>query len=236
MKVMVTLSANAGVAIHMEEYRIWVDALHTVKQPGFSSVDVSLQKRMLQCDAFQKPDFIVCTHCHPDHYSEPLIRAAKGLWPNSRVLLPEACIEDQMLIGEREATYKLEDLTLRFLRLPHDGEQYVDCIHYGLLISLRGKTLLIPGDCKTGAEELAEKIGRTKIDLALLNFPWLTLKRGQAFVKDIMKPGQIILYHLPFAEDDCFGYRDAAKKSAHKDECSEVTLLMEPLQRIELYI
>ena len=49
MNVKVTLSANAGVAIHVCGYRIWVDALHTIKQPGFSTVDVPLQRRMLQC-------------------------------------------------------------------------------------------------------------------------------------------------------------------------------------------
>lgn len=232
MKVTVTLSANAGVAIHIGGYRIWVDALHTNKQTGFSAVDITLQKRMLRCEAFEKPDLIVCTHCHPDHFSALLVDSAKKLWPNARILLPEKHFADQILINGNEFIHKYEEMLLRFVRLPHDGEQYRDCIHYGLLITACGKSVLIPGDCKTAAAELAQMIDGQQIDLALLNFPWLTLKRGQRFVDELLKPSQILLYHLPFAQDDTSGYRDAAGRAAQGRENTQ--LLCDPLQCIEL--
>ncbi len=236
MKVTVTLSANAGVAIHIGGFRIWVDALHTQKQPGFSAVDVPLQKQMLQCEAFAMPQLILCTHCHPDHFSESLTRAAKKLWPEAKVLLPEWYFDDQILIRGEEFIHKLDDLSLRFIRLPHEGQQYADCVHYGLQISKRGKTILIPGDCATGAVELAKVIDGYKIDMALLNFPWLTLKKGQTFVDEIMKPSRILLYHLPFVQDDCCGYRDAATKAVQKRKDACAQLLYEPLHTVELEI
>ena len=216
MKVTVTLSANAGVAIHIGGYRIWVDALHTKKQPGFSAVDASLQKRMLQCEAFADPDLILYTHCHPDHYSEALTGEARKLWPRAKVMLPEQSYDGQILIDGGEFIHREDDLMIRFVKLPHEGQQYADCIHYGLLITVNGKTILIPGDCATGAPELQKATEGCRIDLALLNFPWLTLKRGQGFVDEIMKPSQILLYHLPFEWDDEFGYRDAALKAVQK--------------------
>lgn len=230
MKVSVTLSANAGVAIHIGGYRIWVDALHTDRQPGFSAVDVPLQKRMLQCDAFAKPDFILYTHCHPDHFSEKLTRSAQNLWPEAEILLPEKYLAEQILVSGGEFIHRLGDLTLRFFRLPHDGEQYADCIHYGLTITVGGKTVLIPGDCKTAATELAQVISGESIDLALLNFPWLTLKRGQDFVNEYLKASHILLYHLPFTQDDTFGYRQAAQKAAQKLPGTQ--MLWEPLQTL----
>ena len=236
MKVTVTLSANAGVAIYVGGYRIWVDALHTQKQPGFSAVDVPLQKQMLQCEAFEKPDLILCTHCHPDHFSETLIKAAKNLWPKAKVMLPQWYFDDQVLISDDVFVHRSDDLILRFIRLPHDGQQYADCIHYGLLITVSGKTFLIPGDCATGALELQKAIEGIGIDLALLNFPWLTLKRGQSFVDEIIRPAQVIMYHLPFAQDDTCGYRDAAQKAVQKRTSNNVHLLCEPLQTVELDI
>lgn len=236
MKVTVTLSANAGVAIHVGGYRIWVDALHTQKQRGFSAVDIPLQKRMLQCAAFAEPDLILCTHCHPDHYSDTLTKEAKKLWPDAEVVLPELRFERQIQIKGEEFFHSLGDLSLRFIRLPHDGQQYADCVHYGLLMTIGGKTILLPGDCRTGAVELGKAIGRIRIDLALLNFPWLTLSKGRAFVDTVMKPSQILLYHLPFAEDDCLNYRDAAMKAVQKLDNGNVQLLWEPLQTVELDI
>ena len=234
MKVTVTLSANAGVAIHIGGYRIWVDALHTQKQPGFSAVDGVLQKKMLLCDAFAKPDLIVCTHCHPDHFSKQLTEAAMGLWPKATVILPQAHFTDQMLVSGEEFIHRHEEVTLHLIRLPHDGEQYRDCIHYGLVITAGEKTILIPGDCKTAAEELAQAVQGLGIDLALLNFPWLTLKRGKVFVDQILMPANILLYHLPFPQDDTCGYRAAAQKAAQKE--GNAHLLWEPLQTIELEI
>ena len=236
MKVRITLSANAGVAIHMGGHRIWVDALHTMKQPGFSAVDPSLQREMLRCEAFEKPDLILCTHCHPDHFSKPLFKTASKLWPNAKVLLPERHYDDQTLIADGEFVYACGSLSLRFVRLPHEGQQYADCVHYGILITAGDKTVLIPGDCATAAEELRNAIEGQRIDLALLNFPWLTLKRGQSFVDEVIAPSQIVLYHLPFERDDTCGYREAAKKATEKRQKKDALLLCDPLQTIELDI
>jgi hypothetical protein len=40
---------------------------------------------------------------------------------------------------------------------------------------------------------------------------------------------QIALYHLPFAEDDTAGYREAARRAVAG---TQIPLLMEPLQQI----
>ena len=236
MKVRITLSANAGVAIHIGEYRIWVDALHTIKQPGFSAVDPTLRGKMLHCEAFEKPDIILCTHCHPDHFSKTLIKEAKKLWPNAKVILPERHYDEQILIYGNEFAYFVDGLSLQFIRLPHEGQQYSNCVHYGVLITANGKKLLIPGDCATAAVELQKSIEGHRINLALLNFPWLTLKRGQNFVDEIMDPSGIVLFHLPFERDDTCGYREAAKKAVQKRGKEDTQLLCDPLQTIELDI
>lgn len=232
MKVTITLSANAGIAIQCGTYRIWVDALHDRKQTGFSAVDMPLQNQMLQCEAFYKPDAICFTHCHGDHFSKELTVAAHNLWPRAKVILPEPVFEDQLLVCGDEWHYGDGDLSLRFIRLIHDGDAYRDCIHYGILITTGNKNILIPGDCEIAASALAKLISKQKVDLALLNFPWLTLKKGRTFVQEYMKPEHIVLYHLPFVEDDCNGYRSATEKAAKEFQLTQVSVLMEPLQQI----
>lgn len=232
MEVTVTLSANAGVAIQCGGYRIWVDALHDQKVEGFSTVDPQLQAEMLKSPAFAHPDFICYTHCHPDHFSEELTREAKRLWPNAKLLLPEKIFEEQILVGGEEYIYRDDGISLRFIRLPHEGEIYADVVHYGILIEIGGKQILIPGDCETAYPGVGKVLRNLHVDLALLNFPWLGLRKGRSFLEKEMKPARVIVYHLPFEKDDIAGYRKAAVKAVG----SEGMLLWNPLQQIKLDI
>ncbi len=234
MKISITLSANAGVSLEIGGYKIWVDALHTRKQPGFSAVDGILQKRMQQCSAFEDPDVIAFTHCHPDHFSEALTKEAVCRWPRAAVCLPEGHFADQVLISGNPFVYRTGDLTLQFMRLPHEGELYASCVHYGLLVFLEDKCILLPGDCRTADTTLGNAIAGYHVDLALLNFPWLTLKRGQKFIRDVIRPAHTLVYHLPFAEDDSFAYRDAAQRALKKQPVNNASLLWDPLQTVEL--
>ena len=229
MRISVTLSANAGVAIDFGSKRIWVDALHEEKQPGFSAVTASLQGKMLMAEAFQNPQYICYTHCHGDHYSEKLTDAACKLWPKARVLAPEG--KYRTFSGE-EYTLEEDGLKIRYVKLPHEGEQYHHVRHFGILISYQGVNLLIPGDCATGSETLCQAIGDTPIHLALLDFPWLALRKGREFVLRHFADSKIVLYHLPFEEDDTCGYRDAASRAvAATPQIGDLRLLMRPLQQ-----
>ncbi len=217
--IQVTLSANAGVSIQIHKHRIWVDVLHEDKQPGFSAVSRELFEKILASDAFMAPDYICVTHDHPDHYSRRLVARACELWPAAKLCIAKP--------------FKLEDgdLTLEFIRLPHEGAQYADVVHYGILITAAGKHILIPGDCETAAPALTQAVGKRQIDLAILNFPWVTLSKGRAFLQQI-KPKHILLCHLPFEADDGNGFRKSAERNARLLPQMDVRLLSEPLQTV----
>ena len=76
---------------------------------------------------------------------------------------------------------------------------------------------------------LARAVGDTRIDLAILDFPWITLRGGRAFLESHIRPTHIVAYHLPFAEDDGNGYRLAAAKAAQR-MAGDVRLLLEAMQ------
>lgn len=227
MKVSVTLSANAGVALNMGGHRIWVDALHEKKQPGFSTLSPELQQLLRKHPAFQKPEFICYTHTHPDHYSHRLTKVALELWKGSNCILPENT-------WGGEYCTRSGDLTLRFVKLPHEGLQYADVCHYGILLCCRNRNILIPGDCEVASEALLDAVGDTPIHLMLLDFPWVTLHRGAAFLKTHFPKVPKIVYHLPFAPDDTMGYRSVTQRRVA--EMDDVQILQDPLQTVTMEI
>lgn len=223
MRLTVTLSANAGVALDLDGRRIWVDALHEKKQPGFSALSPQLQQKMLNCPAFFEPEYICYTHRHDDHYSARLTKTAQKLWPGAKVL-EGGSLEDN-------------GLCLRFVRLPHEGEQYADVDHHGVIVSYRGCNVLVSGDCAVASPVLADTIGDTPIHAALLDFPWATLRKGRQYLREHFRETRILLYHLPFSEDDTQGYRQAACRAVEQLRKElDISVLWDPLQTEEVII
>lgn len=232
MSCQVTLSANAGIALDFGGLRIWIDVLHDEKVPGFSTVTPELWTAMRAHPAFAAPDLLFFTHCHPDHFSQKLSREALDLWPQAKIVLPEDRFPGQALLSGRRERVRLPELTLDFIRLTHEGPRYADKPHYGCILESRGFRILITGDCRLCAPELAEFLAEDgPIDLAILDFPWLTLPRGRRFVQEHIRPKTLLVCHLPFSGDDICGYRAAALKSAPLLEGVDVRLLSEPFQQ-----
>lgn len=222
-----TLTANAGMVLEWNRHVIWIDALHSGQVPGFSGVSPALWRRM-QAE-LPPPELLFFTHCHPDHYSRQMVSEARLLWPGAKLLLPRQDFPDQLLLSGREVRFSIEDLTLRFLRLPHEGG--MDIRHYGLLLSNGSSHIFIAGDCETTGAALSPYLAGIPIDLAVLNFPWLTLRRGRRYLEEVLRPSHLLLCHLPFPEDDLNGYQKAARRAAEAAALPDVRLLTRPLQR-----
>lgn len=220
-----TLSANAGVALEIDGRRLWVDALHEKKEECYSSVTPQLQQKMLGCEAFFRPEYICYTHNHGDHYSARLTEAACKLWPEAKVLSPETEVNGpEYILEDRE-------LKLHFIQLPHEGERFADVKHYGLLISFHGCNILIPGDCAVASPVLDTAIRGISVDLVLLDFPWITLRKGLEFVYSHFRESHVIVYHLPFEEDDVIGYRPVVQRTVRGlKKPWDVRILQNPLQ------
>lgn len=223
----VTLIANAGIVLTLNGHTIWIDALHTSQVRGFSTVSLALWEKMHI--SLPPPELLFFTHCHPDHYSQQLVQEAHILWPGAKLVLPQQEFCDQILISGREVRFSSGSLALRFLRLPHEGDTIIP--HYGLLLSNNGYHILIAGDCETACPVLANSLNSISIDLAVLNFPWATLRRGVQFLEEILHPRHLLLCHLPFPEDDINDYLSAARRAARALSLPDTRLLSRPLQK-----
>lgn len=228
----ITFSANTGVALHLGGFRLWVDALHNKAVSGFSTLSPELQAAVTAHPDFAGPNLIFYTHCHPDHFSQRLTQQALKRWPFAEVILPERRFENQTLLSRPREQLFLRDLSIQFLRLPHEGEQYADVAHYGCLLDQSGFRVLIAGDCAVASPVLREFLQETgPLDLALLDFPWITLRKGRQFIEQYIRPRCLAVYHLPFELDDIFGYRRASSRAVEQIHVEDVRLFLEPLQR-----
>ena len=226
----VTLSANAGISLIFPTLRILVDAVHNDPQNGFSVVSQALFDAMMMHPDFQEPDLLFFSHCHGDHYSGALTETLMEAWPDAPLLMPEQDFPGQILLIGKQQEFLVNGVSLRFIRLPHDGTNYGSTPLYALLADADGFRVLIPGDCRIACPVLEEAISGIPIDLAILNFPWATLGRGRRFLENVMKPAHVLLYHLPFPEDDLYGYRKNAERFSRELKLPDVRLLDEPLQ------
>lgn len=228
----VTLSANAGAALRLGRIRFWVDALHDQQVTGFSTVTPDRWSAIAAHPDFAEPNLIFYTHRHPDHFSRGLTAQVMDRWPFAEVILPEPVFAHQILLTRPHEQLILPELSVRFARLPHEGAQYAQVAHYGCVLEHDHFRVLLTGDCAVAAPELAEFLEETgPIDLALLDFPWITLRKGRQFIERYIRPRHLAVCHLPFAEDDCYSYRPAVVKAAAQVQVPDVRLLMEPFQR-----
>ena len=228
----ITLSVNAGVALHLGAMRVWSDALHDRRVVGFSTVTPERWNILQAHPDFASPDLLFFTHCHPDHYSRALTEQVIARNPQVALVLPEQEFDRQLVLAGPSSHLTLEGLHMDFMRLTHEGEQYREVPHYGCILEYDGFRVLIAGDCAVADPQLRDFIGSRPIDLALLNFPWVTLRKGRHFIEQAIRPEHLVVYHLPFSHDDRWGYRNAAVKGAGQLQgVPDVRLLLEPFQR-----
>ncbi len=236
MSLHVTLSANAGVAIEIGDARLWVDALHDEKVPGFSTLQDTQVQQLWTAEPFRAPEAIVYTHCHPDHYSARLTQEAHRRWPQARLLLPQREFAAQELISGSECTAAVGDTALHFYRLPHEAQSYTANVpHYGLTVKHGTEMILLPGDCAVASPELLRLTEGRHFRLALLNFPWLTLRKGREFIEQHISADHIIVYHLPFAQDDTEHFRPAAATAVEQMPHPNLHLLDNFLQTVTIF-
>ncbi|MEA4993576.1 MAG: hypothetical protein VB060_07065 [Oscillibacter sp.] len=228
----ITFSANAGVALRLGGVRLWVDAVHEEPVSGFSALSPALQSAVTAHPDFQQPNLIFCTHCHPDHFSRRLLGQAMERWPLSEVILPEPQFERQLLLSQPRERLVLPELSVQFARLPHEGKEYAAVAHYGCVLDHQGFRILIAGDCAVASPILRKFLLETgPVDLALLNFTWITLSKGRRFIEQFIRPRHLAVYHLPFEQDDIYAYRRAALRAAEQAPAEDVRLFLNPLQR-----
>lgn len=192
-------TANAGCILHWGRFCILLDALHSEQTDEFSSLNEAQIQEVFSLLDKRPPQLILVTHRHPDHYSPQLVEQALGRYPGALLVRPS-----------REGRMGSKRLTLEWFPLPHRGG---GAANFGFLLSLDGKRIFTAGDADPGAAETLQRCAGLQPDLALLNFPWLSLRSGRQALEQL-GCRQLCLFHLPYAAEDALGYLATTRRLA----------------------
>lgn len=112
------------------------------------------------------------------------------------------------------------------------GKEYKDVEHYGVIIKGANQTILVSGDCEICDEKLLDETRNERIGISIMNFPWVTLRKGRAAIESLIKPKHLIVAHLPFEEDDIYGYFPATEKAIkNMDKAADIRVFHRFLQK-----
>lgn len=247
----VTLSANAGISVMIGDKKIWVDALHDEKNRWYSTLTEQMLEEMKESEAFCDPDIIVVTHGHSDHYSEELVKKAAFDYPDAIVLMPWRSEKPPETVSSETGRVITE-----MIKLPHEGEKDSKDSNYSCLITLSPSEnenefrILILGDTEIGSEMLCQKLeerglisqgvsngANGLIDIVIADYPWAAVTRGRKMLDEVICPGHLLIYHLPFEGDDIRGLRNMTERAISRfRNISDIRLLKEFLQTESLII
>ncbi len=252
----VLFTANAGFLLTVNDITLAVDAFPRVADRGFSALSEDHFHQLCQRSDFGNVRYVIATHDHPDHYSRRWNEQFLTRHPQARFI---GAVSDErspqntssqtdstILLHGDHPTYYLPGITLEFLRLPHEGAEYADVANYGCLVTITSRydsscsgtssgpcRILFVGDAKPADPAIAQWIAGRTIDLALLNFPWISLPKGRKFIEDHLPHTQIGVIHLPYETEDRNHYVAATKRSVAQLGAHSVTLFTEFGQELE---
>ena len=210
-EIRVIPTENAGAVLFLGGLCVWADVLNEENPDGYEVLSEAHFQRLLSEEAF-RPDLILFTHRHPDHFSERRLLEALRVYPEAQLFIGGS-------LGETALSMDHGPLRVAAFPLPHEGKAYAGTENDAFLLEAPEATVLLPGDCPVGCPELCDALEKwrsltpetspKRLDLALLNFPWLSLGKGRKALFSL-DPGHVLFFHLPAPSDDVYRYREQA--------------------------
>ena len=204
MRCSVYHTANAGVYVESGSLRFLLDALPRHAVNGFEAL--TAQQAEVLLDTILPPELFLVTHCHPDHYSDTFTALATERFPGMEVIRPWLDISRSQLA---RASYRVQWFPLRHAH----QESAPQVQNYGYLLQTPELRIFCPGDADPRFPEVFELVDGLCPDLAILNFPWVTLPSARRALQ-AMAPRRIVLTHLPPASHDPLGFHRAVERAA----------------------
>lgn len=252
-KLRVTLIANAGLLLECAGTTLLLDGIYGSQGHAFSPIAPEMWQAMRRGEPpFEKIDYLLFTHAHPDHFSPKMTRQLLERRTIKGLFLPQAALEEGSGLGvflrEREiptallseradhAVYHVEqDITVRAISTRHLDKKYAQIEHFCYLIGFGAKQVLFTADVDYTTETFA-LLGDIRLRAVFVNPLFYGALRYGKFFKGTLNVESICVYHVPFSEDDCMGMRRNLTRNTASwpPDRAETILLDEPLKRIEL--
>ena len=249
----ITLVANAGVLLAYDGVTILLDGIFGAEGHPFSHLSEETWQDMLSGrPPFEKIDYLLFTHNHPDHLDCGMVRTFLAHRSVKGVFLPDTHSVRQsgltmelldrgipaVLLSDKtdHALYRIEpQITVRAFRTRHLDRKFERVHHFCYLLTFGGRHFLFTADMDYVSEDLSE-LGEMPLHAVFVNPLFFSVLRAHRFFKGHLNARQICVYHIPFSGDDRSGMRShlAYNLSRWGAEMPPAWALTEPFQRLDL--
>ena len=230
-------TSNAGLAIHFPSSLIWVDAIHDIKAPTYSTVTPAIREQIFSDPDYigrdlQGPDAMLFSHCHIDHFTSDIVRSAMERYPDTKVYLPEKYFPDEIYVHGDTMNAQVNDVKLEFIKTHHCTKRHHNKTHYSLLMNDGNINIFMPMDSSTTDPAMHYYAVNTDIDVAVVDFVWTLLQKGRDVILNDLNPKHLLLYHLPFECDDPHKWREQTREAVKLlDAIPDIRILDLPCQK-----
>lgn len=233
----IDLVANAGVLVRGGGLGLLVDGMHDQDGHPFDRVEAGDMARMGRAEGlFERLDYLLFTHEHPDHFTPDLVvehlgrRPVKGVFlpapatePESRArlvrILEERGVPHWTMGPEPGSTLSVSPepgLTVTAIGTRHMGKQFQKVHNDCLLVTLAGMNLLFTGDADHVPEYYEKALQDVGLDAAFVNPIFYHNPSGQAIIDDIFQPVEVVIYHMPSSDRDPFHLAFTVKRALQR--------------------
>lgn len=197
--------SNAGIILEVDGRRIGIDCLCKDSSKLYQDTPTQIREEL-------KPDILIFTHEHEDHFCAEYVKEAWERNPQLIIYSTERTIqtlrdidisEDNLYQVADGEEIKIDSLHITFMQSMHEGDQYSDIQNLTLLIKIEDKYLVITGDAMP-CQELFEKIAAWSpyIDWLFVPFPYVGLRSTRKLMTEHLDIQNIFVLHQPRKEAD----------------------------------
>jgi L-ascorbate metabolism protein UlaG (beta-lactamase superfamily) len=209
--------ANEGLLLSAGDARVLIDGLHREYRPAYPFLPEPHRTAIeTATPPFAGVDIVLVSHRHLDHFhpesvGRHLVNAPGAVLLSSAQVAGEveaqfaefSAIRSRVTavtppVGTRTAT-RVSGIDLVVLGVGHGSGRHAEIQNLGHLIMLGGRKFLHLGDASTEDRTIFEKLRLHDdgIDVAFLPVWLLTEPEGQAIVRDLIRPREIVGIHMP---------------------------------------
>lgn len=197
--------SNAGIVLEVNGKQIGIDCLCKDSTKLYQDTPPQIREEL-------KPDILIITHEHGDHFCAEYVKEVWEKNPSLQIyggkMVIRALDKEKIplanlyKVGEGDVL-EMHGLELLFVESIHEGEQYSDVQNLTLLINKEDKKLVVTGDAMP-CKELFERIGEwsTHIDWLFAPFPYVGLRSTRKLMAEYLDVKNIFVLHQPRKEAD----------------------------------
>lgn len=210
---------NAGILLSTEKTAVMIDGLYV---PGLQEGLASPIPLDMFLDLFspngkqKKPDCLIFTHCHKDHYSQDLVsyylmhhQPACMVLPKDEDRYIKKSLETAKRYGIRTEVIDQSSKTIQTdknicitcHKTGHSGKQYVDVPHYCMEVQLETYRFLFTGDYDFFHDDLLFTQNKAYQGVFINPLAYHN-PNGQKMLGNISKLDHVFIYHIPYGPED----------------------------------